>query len=212
MENKLHEQVVGRLVGVSKLKTKMYSNGKLIIFSAPSGAGKTTIVKHLLHQNLNLEFSISACSRQKREKETEGKNYYFLTVEEFKEKLKNNEFVEWEEVYKDHFYGTLKSELNRIWEKGKHVIFDVDVVGGLNLKNQYKDQALAIFILPPSLKELEKRLNKRLTDSSENIKHRLAKAEKEMKYAEKFDKIIINKNLNQAYKEAIRVVKEFINS
>jgi len=190
----------------------MYSNGKLIIFSAPSGAGKTTIVRHLLHQNFNLEFSVSACSRQKREKETDGKDYYFLTVEEFKEKIKNNEFIEWEEVYKDQFYGTLKSEINRIREKGKHVIFDVDVVGGLNLKNQYKDQALAIFILPPSRKELEKRLNKRLTDNSESIKHRIAKAEKEMKYAEKFDKIIINKNLNQAYKEAIRVVKNFINS
>jgi len=190
----------------------MLPSGKLIIFSAPSGAGKTTIVRHLLHRNLDLEFSISACSRQKREKETDGKDYYFLTVEEFKEKIKNKEFVEWEEVYKDHFYGTLKSELNRIWKKGKHVLFDVDVVGGLKIKRKYKKHALAVFIMAPSMEELEKRLKKRSADSSESIKHRLAKAEKEMKYAEKFDKIIINKNLNQAYKEAIRVVKDFINS
>ena len=189
----------------------MLPKGKLIIFSAPSGAGKTTIVRHLLHLDLDLEFSISACSRQKRAKETDGKDYYFLTVDEFREKIKNHEFIEWQEVYKDHFYGTLKSELNRIWEKGKHVIFDVDVVGGLKIKRKYKKHALAVFIMAPSIEELEKRLKKRSADSSESIKKRLAKAKKEMSFMGKFDIIIINRNLQETYKEAIRVVKEFLN-
>jgi len=190
----------------------MHSNGKLIIFSAPSGAGKTTIVRHLLRQNLDLEFSVSACSRQKREKETDGKDYYFLTVDKFREKIKNHEFIEWEEVYKGRFYGTLKSEINRIREKGKHAIFDVDVVGGLKIKRKYKKHALTVFIMAPSMEELEKRLKKRSADSSESIKKRLAKAKKEMSFMGKFDIIIINRNLQETYKEAIRVVKEFINS
>lgn len=193
-------------------KSYMLPKGKLIIFSAPSGAGKTTIVRHLLHQNLDQEFSVSACSRQKREGETEGKDYYFLTVEEFREKIKNHEFIEWEEVYKDHFYGTLKSELNRIREKGKHVIFDVDVVGGLKIKRKYRKHALSVFIMAPSMEELEKRLKKRSADSSESIKKRLAKAKKEMSSMGKFDIIIINRNLQETYKETIRVVKDFINS
>jgi len=189
----------------------MLPKGKLVIISAPSGAGKTTIVRHLLHQNLDLEFSVSACSRQKREKETDGKDYYFLTVDKFREKIKNHEFIEWEEVYKGRFYGTLKSEINRIWEKGKHAIFDVDVVGGLKIKRKYKKHALAVFIMAPSMEELEKRLKKRSADSSESIKKRLAKAKKEMSFMGKFDIIIINKNLQETYKEAIKVVKEFLN-
>jgi guanylate kinase len=189
----------------------MLPKGKMVIVSAPSGAGKTTIVKHLLQQNLDLEFSISACSRQKREGETNGKDYYFLTVEEFRKKIKNNEFIEWEEVYKDQFYGTLKSEINRIWEKGTHVIFDVDVMGGLRIKRKYRKRALAIFIMPPSFEELEKRLKRRSADSNESIKQRLAKAKKEMSFMGKFDIIIINKNLNVTYKEAIRIVKDFLN-
>lgn len=132
--------------------------GKLFIFSAPSGSGKTTIVRTLLEKDLNLEFSISATSRSKRENETDGKDYYFLSADDFKEKIDKDEFVEWEEVYENRFYGTLKSELERIWNQGKHVIFDVDVVGGLNIKKKYPDKALSIFIMPPSIEELEKRL------------------------------------------------------
>lgn len=184
--------------------------GKLFIFSAPSGSGKTTIVRNLLEKDLALEFSISATSRPKRENEVHGKDYYFLTLEDFKNKISENEFLEWEEVYENRFYGTLKSELDRIWSKGKHVIFDVDVIGGLNLKKSHPENALAVFIMPPSVEELEKRLQSRSTDSEEDIRTRINKAEKELSYANQFDLIIVNENLEQAIKEAEKAVREFI--
>src|ERR1044072_3908135 len=151
--------------------------GKLVIFSAPSGAGKTTIVQHLLRVFPDLEFSISACSREIRRGETYGVDYYFLNVEEFKEKIANNEFAEWEEVYTDNFYGTLKSEIERIWRNEKHIIFDMDVIGGLNLKKQFGDRALAIFVMPPSIEHLESRLRTRETETPESIARRIGKAE-----------------------------------
>ena len=187
------------------------SQGKLIIFSAPSGAGKTTIVKNLLGKIKDLKFSISACSRQKRKNETNGIDYYFLKLDEFKKKIKDNEFIEWQQVYKDHYYGTLKTEIERIWAKGSNVIFDIDVVGGLNIKKIYKDKALAIFIMPPSLKHLEKRLKNRLTETPKNIKQRLDKVNKELKYADKFDKIIINDDLKTAVDKAEKIVVEWLN-
>ena len=184
--------------------------GKCIIFSAPSGAGKTTIVHHLLTKNLNLEFSVSACSRPRRGIEVDGVDYYFLSVEEFKNKISNEEFLEWEEVYKDNFYGTLRSEINRIWGMGKHVIFDVDVVGGLNLKHIFGDQALAIFVKAPSLKHLEDRLKLRETETPESIERRMGKAVIEMEYAKDFDYVLLNENLETAFAEAEKVVSAFI--
>ncbi len=184
--------------------------GKLIIFSAPSGTGKTTIVKHLLNKGFNLEFSISACNRTPRNNEVHKKDYYFLTTEDFKQKIAKNEFIEWEEVYKDRFYGTLKSEVHRIWDKGNHVIFDVDVVGGLNIKKQYGGKALAIFVMPPSIEVLNKRLTKRGTDSKIEIEKRLAKAEEEMRYATQFDKVILNDELFLAKNEAEKLLRGFL--
>ena len=183
--------------------------GKLFIFSAPSGSGKTTIVRNLLEKDLGLEFSISATSRPKRDNETNGIDYYFLTVDDFKQKIKNNDFVEWEEVYENRFYGTLKSELERIWSKGKHVVFDVDVVGGVNIKKKYPEKALSIFIMPPSIEELKKRLELRSTDSIEDIDTRIKKASKELTYANQFDKIIVNDDLEKAISEAESEVKKF---
>jgi len=185
-------------------------SGKLIILSAPSGAGKTTIVKHLIQQDMNLEFSISACNREKRKREIHGKDYYFLTVNEFKAKISDNEFIEWEEVYKNQYYGTLKSEVDRIWENGNTVIFDVDVMGGINIKKQFKNKALAIFVMPPSLKELKKRLKNRSSEPEDVIKKRIEKAEKELTYFNRFDKIILNKNLKDTFEEVEKIVKEFI--
>ena len=185
--------------------------GKLIIFSAPSGAGKTTIVRHLLEQNLNLEFSISATSRGMRHNETDGKDYYFLTPEEFRSKIDNEEFLEWEEVYAGTYYGTLKSEVDRIRANGQNVIFDVDVVGGCNIKKFYGDDALAVFIQPPSIEELRKRLISRSTDSSEVIEKRVAKAEYELTFANQFDRIIVNEHLETAFAEAEKCIREFIN-
>jgi len=185
--------------------------GKLIIFSAPSGAGKTTIVKHLLQQNLGLEFSISATSRGMRHTETNGKDYYFLTSEEFRKKIENDEFLEWEEVYAGTFYGTLKSEVERIRNNGKHVIFDVDVVGGCNIKKYYGDEALAIFVQPPSVEELRNRLVCRSTDAPEVIEKRVAKAEYELTFADKFDVILVNDELDKACRKAEQYVLEFIN-
>jgi len=185
--------------------------GKLVIFSAPSGAGKTTIVKHLLQQDLNLEFSVSATSREPRPGETKGKDYYFLSTEEFRKKINNGEFLEWEEVYKGIFYGTLKSEVERIRNAGKHVIFDVDVVGGLNIKKFYGNEALAVFVQPPSVEELKNRLQNRSTESEEKIKMRIAKAEQELAYASQFEIIIINDNLKFALKIVERKVAEFLN-
>ena len=184
---------------------------KLVIISAPSGAGKTTIVSHLLGKSLNLDFSVSATTRQPRGQETEGKEYYFISPDDFKKRIQNDEFVEWEEVYKDHFYGTLKSEINRIWSKGKHVLFDVDAKGGVNLKNIFGNKAIAIFIMPPSVAELEKRLLNRGTDDRSKIKTRVEKAIEEMKLANQFDNIIINNNLEHAKKEAYKLVSGFIN-
>ena len=184
--------------------------GKLIIFSAPSGAGKTTIVRHLLNQNLNLEFSISATSRGMRHTETNGKDYYFLSPEEFKAKIQNDEFLEWEEVYVGTFYGTLKSEVDRIRNNGQNVIFDVDVVGGCNIKKYYGDEALAIFVQPPSVEELRARLISRSTDAPEVIEKRVAKAEYELTFADKFDVVITNDQLENALVQAEKVIREFI--
>ena len=185
-------------------------SGKLIIISAPSGAGKTTIVKRLLGANLGLEFSVSACSRPKRTNEIDGKDYYFITTKAFKEKISHDEFLEWQEVYPNQFYGTLKSELSRIWMKGRHVIFDVDVLGGLNIKNAYPEISLALFISPPSMQILEKRLRERHTESEESLKKRIAKAGMEMTYAPRFDEIILNDNLETAVRLAIEVTMKFL--
>lgn len=185
--------------------------GKAIIFSAPSGAGKTTIVRYLLdHLGDRLEFSISATSRAPRKIEREGKDYHYLSIEDFKKKIESEEFVEWEEVYKDQYYGTLKSEINRIWEKGKHVIFDVDVVGGLNLKEHFGDRALAIFVMPPSIDTLRERLQSRQTETEESIRKRLDKSAREMAYADKFDVILLNDELNKACAQAIEMVSDFL--
>ena len=185
--------------------------GKLIIFSAPSGAGKTTIVKHLLKVNPHLGFSISACTRDKRGRnETHGQDYYFITPEEFRQKIENKEFVEWEEVYEGAFYGTLKSEIERIWNTGKHAILDVDVKGGLHIKEFYKDRALAVFVKPPSLEALAERLVARATDSASSISSRLFKARFELSFENKFDQVIVNDNLPDACGKAEALVNEFI--
>lgn len=184
--------------------------GKCVIFSAPSGAGKTTIVHYLLEQNLGLEFSVSACSRDPRPNEVDGQDYHFLGVEGFKQKIKEDAFVEWEEVYTNNFYGTLKSEIKRIWDQGKAVIFDVDVIGGLNLKKQFQDQAFAVFVEPPSYEELEKRLRGRSTESEDKINQRMAKASKEMAFAKEFDTILVNDDLAEACKTARNLVSEFL--
>jgi guanylate kinase len=189
---------------------KILMKGKLIIISAPSGAGKSTIIRHLLDKGINLEFSISATTRAPRGRETDGCEYYFLSVNDFRERVRNGDFIEWEEVYKDHLYGTLKSEIDRIWSHGNHVLFDVDVKGGNNLKNIFGHEAISIFIMPPSIKELEKRLQHRATDNPEKIKIRVAKAEEEMKLADQFDNIVVNDRLEQAENDVYRIVKSFI--
>jgi guanylate kinase len=186
-------------------------NGKLIIFSAPSGAGKTTIVHHILKKfSDQLVFSISGCTRSKRPNEVDGKDYYFMTTEEFKSKIKKNEFVEWEEVYTGQFYGTLKSEIERIWKTGKNVIFDLDVQGGLNLKRNYGRQAFAIFVMPPSLEILELRLKQRQTETPESLAKRIDKAKHEIEVADQFDKILVNENLDKACADAEKLVSEFL--
>mgnify|MGYP006274864453 CR=1 FL=1 len=184
--------------------------GKLLIISAPSGSGKTTLVKYLMQTLENLEFSISATSRKPRGQEKDTIDYYFLSDDEFKTKVGNNEFVEWEEVYENRFYGTLKSEVDRIRNEGKTVVFDVDVIGGLNIKKLYGKEALSIFIQPPSIEELKNRLSVRGTDSQSEIKRRVNKAEQEMEYASHFDQIIINDDLEKAQKEIVKVVKTFL--
>ncbi len=184
--------------------------GKIIIVSAPSGAGKTTTVKHLLQQNFGLEFSVSATSRQPRPGEINGKDYHFIPESEFRQKIENREFLEWEEVYEGILYGSLKSEVNRILNLGKSVIFDVDVVGGLNIKKFYGNDALAIFITPPSVEELEKRLKKRSTETEEKINTRIAKAKKEMEFAGQFDVIIVNDVLSTALADAEKAVARFL--
>jgi len=186
--------------------------GKCIIFSAPSGAGKTTIVNSILKQYTNFEFSVSATSRAPREGEINWTNYVFLSVDEFKEKIKNDEFVEWEEVYANQFYGTLYSEIERIWKKNNHVIFDVDVKGGVNLKSKFGNQALAIFIMPPSIDELEKRLRNRSTETEESLKKRVSKASEELTFAPKFDCIIINDDLQSAINNVLKEINKFLES
>ena len=186
--------------------------GKLIVFSAPSGSGKTTIVRHLLTQKgLNLEFSVSATSREKRGTEVDAKDYYFLSIDDFKQHIKADEFLEWEEVYRDNFYGTLKTEIERIWALGKHVIFDIDVSGGLRIKRKFPEQTLAIFVKPPSIDALKIRLKKRQTESQDKINMRVAKASAELATAPLFDCIIENDVLEMAQKEAYTTVSQFIN-
>lgn len=186
--------------------------GKLFIFSAPSGSGKTTIVKFLLQNIEGLTFSVSATSREMRAGEQNGKDYFFLSKEEFKTRIDNNEFLEWEEVYSGSFYGTLKSEVDGMLQQGKHVLFDVDVLGGLNIKQQYQNQALAVFVKAPSISTLLERLKTRSTDTEEQIQKRIEKAEFEMNYAEKFDFILINDDLTKAQKEIRSIVLNFINT
>lgn len=194
----------------SKSQNIEYMSGKLIIVSAPSGAGKTSIVKHLLKEQPNLAFSISATSRAKREGERDGKDYYFLTIDDFKRKLDNDEFLEWQEVYHNQFYGTLKSEIERIWNEGKHVIFDVDVLGGLNLKKIFGDKALAVFIQPPTIEALKERLCGRGTEDEASLKKRLDKAEYELSFADQFDTVIVNDILKTAQEEAVTKVNTFL--
>ena len=184
--------------------------GKLIIFSAPSGSGKSTIIKYLLEQHLNLAFSISATSRPPRGEEKNGVDYYFLSPEEFREKIANNEFLEYEEVYADRYYGTLKSSVEQQIKAGQNVVFDVDVVGGCNIKQAFGKQALSIFIQPPSIEALRHRLVGRGTDTAEVIEDRLAKAEYELTFAPRFDKIIVNDDLHKAEAEALQIIKDFL--
>ncbi|MGV7105928.1 guanylate kinase [Flavobacterium sp. U410] len=185
--------------------------GKLIVFSAPSGSGKTTIVRYLLgKEELDLEFSISCTTRAPRGEEVAGKDYYFISWEEFKKHIKAEDFVEWEEVYTDNFYGTLKTEVERIWAKGKHVIFDIDVAGGLRIKRKFPEETLAVFVKPPSVDELKRRLKERSTESEDKINMRIAKAHVELATAPQFDTIIKNYDLDTAKEEAYQLVKEFI--
>ena len=184
--------------------------GKLIVISAPSGAGKTSIVHFLLKNLEELSFSVSACSRAKRENETDGIDYHFLAVEEFQQKIKKGDFLEWEEVYKDQYYGTLKSEVERIWEKGETVIFDMDVIGGINIKKQYLRECLSIFIMPPSLAVLEERLQKRGSESTQSLEKRLAKAKGEIARSGEFDKVILNDDFDMACKEAKQLIQSYI--
>lgn len=185
--------------------------GKLFVFSAPSGSGKTTIVRHLLSQEkFNLEFSISCTSRAPRGEEQDGKDYYFISLKDFKSKIKSDEFLEWEEVYRDNFYGTLKTEVERIWAQKKHVIFDIDVVGGLRIKKKFPEETLAVFVKPPSVDELKIRLKKRSTESEDKINMRIAKASVELATAPQFDKIIKNYDLDVALKEAEDLVTGFL--
>lgn len=187
------------------------NNGKMLIFSAPSGAGKTTILRHLLQHFPQLEFSVSACSRQPREGEVDGRDYHFLRADEFRARIERNEFVEWEEVYPGHFYGTLWSELHRIWNNGNIVAFDVDVKGGNNLRSKF-DNALSVFIMPPSIEVLRQRLLNRGTETLEKVEMRVQRAQEEMSYAQQFDKILLNDNLSEAQAQALQMVKSWLNS
>lgn len=189
---------------------ELKSTGKCIIFSAPSGAGKTTIVHHLLSEELGLEFSVSACSREPRMNEVDGLDYHFLGLEGFKKNIEEDAFVEWEEVYTNNFYGTLKSEMERIWSQGKTVIFDVDVIGGLNLKKKFQDNAFAVFVQPPSYEELEKRLRGRSTETEDKINQRMDKANKELAFSPEFDVVLVNDDLEVACNEAKELVTKFL--
>lgn len=203
---------------MNKIRAKIYRSikiilkNKVLIFSAPSGSGKTTLVRHSLSQFPLLSFSVSATTRQPRCNEQHMEDYFFLTLDEFHEKISNDEFVEFEEVYINKYYGTLKSEVERIWNEGKIVIFDVDVKGGIRLKKIFREKALSVFVAPPSIEELERRLTSRDTDSVETIKIRIAKAEEEMSYKILFDKVIINADLDEAKAEVEKIIRDFINS
>jgi guanylate kinase len=188
----------------------MTEQHKTIIFTAPSGAGKTTIVKHLLKKfPETIAFSISATTRQRREAEVEGKDYYFISKEEFKSKIADNYFIEWEEVYDDQYYGTLKSEIERIWKKGKIVIFDVDVKGATSIKHYFKENCLAVFVSPPDIDTLIERLTNRGTESPQSLKKRIARIRSEMKYKDKFDKVIVNDDLKVAFSDAEKLLGDF---
>lgn len=184
--------------------------GKLFIFSAPSGSGKSTIVQHLVKQDLGLAFSISATSRPPRGDEVDGSEYHFISPDSFRMKIDNNDFIEWEEVYPGQFYGTPKSEVTRIWESGRHALFDIDVLGGLNLKKEFGEKSLSVFVMPPSLEELEHRLRSRATDDAGALKKRLGKAEYEMRFSTRFDHIIVNDSLEKALAEAKSLVRNFL--
>lgn len=187
------------------------NKGKLIVFSAPSGSGKTTIVKHLLAQpDLNLEFSVSCTTRALRGEEIHGKDYYFISIEAFKKHIKAEDFIEWEEVYRDNFYGTLKTEIERIWAQGKHVIFDIDVAGGLRIKRKFPEETLAVFVKPPSVDELKRRLKQRSTETDDKINMRIAKAHVELATAPQFDVVIKNHDLDKAKADAYNLVKSYI--
>jgi guanylate kinase len=184
--------------------------GKLFIFCAPSGSGKSTIVQHLMQQDLGLAFSISATSRTPRAGEVDGREYHFISPEEFRRKIEEGAFIEWEEVYHNQYYGTLRSEVERIWEKGHHAVFDIDVVGGLNLKKAYGEQALAVFVQPPSVDVLEQRLRSRGTDDEASLEKRLGKAAYELKFARHFDHLLVNDSLDKALAEAEKLVRQFL--
>lgn len=185
-------------------------NGKLIIIAAPSGAGKTTVVKHILQQFPQLSFSVSATTRPIRQGETNGKDYYFLSEQEFKNRIANDEFVEWEMVYVGKYYGTLKSELQRVWNNNQHIIFDVDVEGGLHIKNKYPHNSLSIFINPPSLEVLKQRLTDRNTESEESLHERISKAEHELSFASQFDVVLTNDDLQLTFSKAEQLIKDFL--
>jgi len=193
-----------------KIPNNYFPQGKAIIFSAPSGSGKTTLAKLLIKSRTDLSFSISACTREKRAQEKEGIDYYFITIDAFKEKIKEEKFIEWEEVYKNMFYGTLKDEVKRLWGLKKHVVFDVDVKGGLRLMDYFKDRAIGIFISPPSLMELEKRLRLRSTENEEAIQKRISKASFEMNYKDKFDYVVINDDLDRAARDVNQIANNFL--
>lgn len=186
--------------------------GKLIVFSAPSGSGKTTLVRHLLAQDLPLGFSISATSRTPRGQEQDGQDYYFLSAEDFRSQIAADAFLEYEEVYAGTYYGTLQSEVERLWAEGKHVLFDIDVVGGLRIKEKFPEQTLAVFVQPPSVAILEQRLRARGTESEEKIQQRLAKSTQELSYAPQFDRVIVNDDLAQAQQEVVALIASFIAS
>ncbi|MCW5900108.1 MAG: guanylate kinase [Flavobacteriales bacterium] len=188
----------------------MEARGKLLIFSAPSGAGKTSIVRHLLDQDLGLAFSVSATTRPKRDNEVDGRDYWFISEQDFRARIVAGEFVEWEEVYPGRFYGTLRSELERIWSEGHHAIFDIDVIGGLDLKEVYQTRALAVFVSPPSPADLEKRLRERGTENEDSLRVRIDKAMHELTFADRFDAVIVNDQLDRACREAESMVRRFL--
>lgn len=185
--------------------------GKVFIYAAPSGAGKTTIVRHLLNKYDSLDFSISATTREKRHYEEYGRDYFFMTEEEFRQRIDNHEFVEWEEVYPGQFYGTLKSEIDRIWSSGKHIVFDIDVRGAVNIKKYFGDKCMAVFVRPPSVEILIERLNNRLTETEESLKKRVSKVRREMEYENRFDVVLVNDLLELSLKEAEHIVETFLN-